>query len=36
VLEEVARYSWWLSIVLLVGVVVTTVRQSRSRGRTTS
>ena len=31
VLEVVARYSWYLSIVLLVGVVVSMVRQSRSR-----
>ena len=36
VLEQVARYSWWLSIVLLVGVVVSMVRQSRSRRGATS
>jgi membrane protein DedA with SNARE-associated domain len=31
VLEVIAQYSWYLSIALLVGVVVTTVRQSRRR-----
>jgi membrane protein DedA with SNARE-associated domain len=31
VLEVVARYSWYLSLVLLAGVVVSMVRQSRSR-----
>ena len=31
VLEVVARYSWYLSIALLAGVLVTTVRQSRTR-----
>jgi len=31
VLEEVARYSWYLSIALLVGVLLTTLRQSRRR-----
>jgi membrane protein DedA with SNARE-associated domain len=36
VLEEVARYSWWLSLVLLAGVVLSMVRQSRSRRSTTS
>lgn len=33
VLEEVARYSWYLSIALLVGVLLTTLRQSRRRRR---
>ena len=32
VLEEVARYSWYLSIILIVGVVIGAVRQSRRRG----
>jgi membrane protein DedA with SNARE-associated domain len=36
VLEEVARYSWWLSLVLLAGVVISMVRQSRSRRTTAS
>jgi len=36
VLEQVARYSWWLSIVLLAGVIVSMVRQSRSRRSATS
>ena len=36
VLAEVARYTWYLSIVLLVGVVVTAVRQSRRRSTTAS
>jgi membrane protein DedA with SNARE-associated domain len=31
VLEVIAQYSWYVSIALLVGVVVTTVRQSRRR-----
>ena len=31
VLEVVARYSWYLSLVLLAGVVVSMVQQSRSR-----
>ena len=31
VLEVIAQYSWYLSIALLVGVVVTSVRQSRRR-----
>ena len=31
VVEVIAQYSWYLSIVLLVGVVVTSVRQSRRR-----
>lgn len=31
VLEEVARYSWYLSIALLVGVLLTTLRQARRR-----
>lgn len=31
VLEVVARYSWYLSIVLLAGVVLSMVRQSRGR-----
>ncbi len=33
VLEVIAQYSWYLSIVLLVGVVVGAVRQARSRRR---
>jgi membrane protein DedA with SNARE-associated domain len=36
VLEQVARYSWWLSIVLLAGVVLSMVRQSRSRRSSTT
>jgi hypothetical protein len=31
VLAEVARYSWYLSIVLLAGVILGAVRQSRRR-----
>lgn len=31
VVEVIARYSWYLSLVLLAGMLVTTVRQSRSR-----
>jgi membrane protein DedA with SNARE-associated domain len=31
VLELIARYSWYLSLVLLAGVVLSMVRQSRSR-----
>jgi membrane protein DedA with SNARE-associated domain len=31
VLEVIARYSWYLSLLLLAGVVVSMVRQSRSR-----
>ena len=31
VLEVIAQYSWYLSIALLVGVIATTIRQSRRR-----
>jgi membrane protein DedA with SNARE-associated domain len=31
VLEVIARYSWYLSLVLLAGVVVSMLRQSRGR-----
>ena len=33
VVEVIARYSWWISIALLVGIVINMVRQSRQTRR---
>ena len=33
VVEVIARYSWWISIALLLGIVINLIRQSRRSRR---